>query len=88
MIKKKIIEVEAGISINDLLVEILPKTYFYQLHLVLNIFQLGMVASDVHGKNHHETGSFRNFIISLKIIDENEIVIHQKLKIRIYLITL
>ena len=30
-----------------------------------------MVASDVHGKNHHETGSFRNFIISLKIIDEN-----------------
>ena len=70
--KKKIIEVEAGISINDLLVEILPKNLFLPVTPGSKYISIGgMVASDVHGKNHHETGSFRNFIISLKIIDEN-----------------
>ena len=41
----------------------------------------GMVASDVHGKNHHKYGSFRHQIIELKILNEkNKIIICNKKK--------
>ena len=31
-----------------------------------------MIASDVHGKNHHKVGNFSNFIIALKIINHKK----------------
>ena len=70
-IKKKIIEVESGVKIIDLLKILIPNKLFLPVtpgskHISIG----GMVASDVHGKNHHQNGSFRHHIISLKIIDE------------------
>ena len=70
-LKKKIIEVEAGIKIQDLLKIIIPKNFFLPVTPGSKYISIGgMVASDVHGKNHHRSGSFRNHIIELKIIDE------------------
>ena len=70
-LKKKVIEVEAGISIKALLKIIIPKNLFLPVTPgSKNISIGGMVASDVHGKNHHKKGSFRHHIIELKIIDE------------------
>ena len=71
-IKKKIIDVESGISIKDLLKTIIPKNLFLPITPgSQNISIGGMVASDVHGKNHHKKGSFRHQILELKLIDEN-----------------
>ena len=70
-LKRKIIEVEAGISIEDLLKIIIPKNLFLPVTPGSKYISIGgMVASDVHGKNHHKKGSFRHHIIELKIIDE------------------
>ncbi len=69
--KKKIIEVEAGISVKDLLKFIIPKNLFLPVTPGSKFISIGgMVASDVHGKNHHKKGSFRHHILELKIIDE------------------
>ncbi len=69
--KKKIIEVESGIKIKDLLKIIIPKNLFLPVTPGSKYISIGgMVASDVHGKNHHHLGSFRNHILELKIIDE------------------
>ena len=64
------IEVEAGISIGDLIKVTVKKGWFLPVTPgSKNITIGGMVASDVHGKNHHKVGSFRNFIKELKIIN-------------------
>ena len=71
-IKNKIIEVESGLSIKELLKIIIPKNLFLPVTPgSQNISIGGMVASDVHGKNHHKKGSFRHQILEIKLIDEN-----------------
>ena len=35
-----------------------------------------MIASDVHGKNHHKVGSFSNYIISFKILTDKKKLIN------------
>ena len=40
----------------------------------------GMIATDVHGKNHHVEGSFRNHIVELKIIIKNKVYTCSKRK--------
>ena len=70
-IKNKIVEVESGIKINDLLKILIPKKLFLPVTPGSKFISIGgMVASDVHGKNHHNKGSFRHYIEELKIIDE------------------
>ena len=32
----------------------------------------GMVASDVHGKNHHKDGNFSNFVLGLKLFNNKK----------------
>ncbi len=74
--KNGIIEVESGISIKDLLPQIMKHGWFLPVTPgSKNITVGGMVASDVHGKNHHKVGSFRNFIIQLKIINNSKKII-------------
>ena len=69
--KKKVIEVESGLKIVDLLKILIPKKLFLPVTPGSKYISIGgMVASDVHGKNHHQNGSFRHHIIELKIIDE------------------
>lgn len=69
--KKRIIEVEAGIDIKELLKELIPKKLFLPVTPGSKFISIGgMIASDVHGKNHHKLGSFRHHIIELKIVDE------------------
>ena len=70
-LKKKIIEVESGIKIKDLLKFIVPKKLFLPVTPGSKYISIGgMVAADVHGKNHHICGSFRHHIIELKIVNE------------------
>lgn len=81
-LKKKIIEVESGIKIKDLLKFLIPKKLFLPVTPGSKYVSIGgMVAADVHGKNHHVCGSFRHHILELKIVNEKgEILICSKNK--------
>ncbi len=80
--KKGIIETESGISIKEILHLIIPSGWFLKVTPGSKFISIGgMVASDVHGKNHHKYGSFRHQIIELKILNEkNKIIICNKKK--------
>ena len=74
--KKGIIEVESGISVKNLIKETISKGWFLPVTPgSKNISIGGMVASDVHGKNHHKVGSFRNFITELKMLNYKKKII-------------
>lgn len=68
--KKGIIEVESGIMLSKLLTIIVPKGLF--LHVTpgtKNITIGGAISSNIHGKNHHNYGSFINCVKSFKIVN-------------------
>ena len=67
---QKKVKVGAGVSINSLLKEIIPKGYFIPVSPGTKFVTVGgAIASDVHGKNHHLNGSFGNHVIEIKLID-------------------
>tara|TARA_B100001093_G_C26852981_1_gene1025995 strand:+ start:2920 stop:4245 length:1326 start_codon:yes stop_codon:yes gene_type:complete len=58
-----IIEVEAGVLLSDIIYKYIPKGWFPVVSPGTKFVTIGgMVASDVHGKNHHKDGSFSNCI--------------------------
>ena len=75
--KKGVIEVEAGITINQLLKIIIPSGWFVPVTPGTSYVTVGgCIASDVHGKNHHIDGTFSEFIDSIKIILGNSEIIN------------
>jgi len=67
--EKGILEAESGISIEQILKIIVKDGWFLPVTPGSKKITLGgMIASDVHGKNHHKVGSFSNYILNLKII--------------------
>jgi FAD/FMN-containing dehydrogenase len=59
---------EAGLSLGELNQLMLPRGYFTPVtpgtqHVTLG----GMVAADVHGKNHHVSGSFGEYVEALRV---------------------
>ena len=79
--KKGIIEAESGCDIKKLLNTVLPKNWILPVIPGSKFISLGgMVASDVHGKNHHNEGSFRNHILEIKVINDKGYLICNKIK--------
>ena len=57
---------EAGLSQHELMRQLLPQGWFTPVSPGTQFVTLGgMVASDIHGKNHHVHGTFGNFVRSL-----------------------
>ena len=72
-----VICVQSGISSDELLKILIPKGWFLPVSPGTKFVTLGgMVASDVHGKNHHLEGSFGDHLISLKIKISNSEVMY------------
>ena len=68
--KSGILEVESGVLLEDILKTFLPKGWFPYVTPGSKFVTIGgLIAADVHGKNHHKDGSFRNFVEWLEIID-------------------
>jgi L-gulonolactone oxidase len=66
---KGVVQAEAGLALGDLLRQIVPKGWFTittpgTRHVTLG----GLVANDVHGKNHHHAGSFGRSVRSLGLL--------------------
>lgn len=61
---------EAGVLLCDLIDTFLPRGWFPPVTPGTKFVTLGgMVAADVHGKNHHKDGSFGNFVAWLDLLD-------------------
>ncbi len=63
-----ILTAEAGITLDAILDFTLPKGFFLPvtpgtMHVTLG----GALASNVHGKNHHHTGSIENFVMEIMV---------------------
>lgn len=70
-----VLKAETGTSIIKILNVIIKHGWFLPVTPgTKNVTIGGMVASDVHGKNHHIEGSFGNHLISLEIAINGEII--------------
>ena len=65
-----ILVVESGILLNDIINTFLPRGWFPYVTPGSKFVTIGgLIAADVHGKNHHKEGSFRNFVEWFEIIN-------------------
>ncbi len=63
-----VLRAEAGASLLDLNRLLLPRGWFTPVTPGTQFVTLGgMVAADVHGKNHHQAGSFGEHLVALKV---------------------
>jgi len=70
------ITVEAGVILAELIYKYLPEGYFpFVTPGTKYVTVGGMIASNVHGKNHHIEGSLSNYIIWIDIITDNGSII-------------
>ena len=68
--EKGIVTAGAGVSIDYLLKIIVPQGFFIPVSPGTRFVTIGgAIASDVHGKNHHISGSFGNHIYEISLID-------------------
>jgi len=71
-----ILEAESGASIEQILEIIVKEGWFLPVTPGSKQITLGgMIASNVHGKNHHKVGNFSNFILGLKVVNHKKKII-------------
>lgn len=70
-----LITAESGVLLKDLIEFVLPKGWFLFVTPGSKFVTLGgMIAADVHGKNHHKDGNFSNYVEWIDILNsEGEI---------------
>ena len=63
---------ESGVFLSDIVKVFLPQGWFPAVTPGSKFVTLGgMIAADVHGKNHHKEGSFGKFVEWIELIDKN-----------------
>ena len=70
------ITAEAGVLLSDLIIKYLPKGFFPYVTPGTKYVTLGgMIASDIHGKNHHVEGSISNYVSWIDVIQADGSII-------------
>ncbi len=65
-----ILEVESGTLLEEIINTFLPKGWFPYVTPGSKFVTIGgLIAADVHGKNHHKEGSFRNYVEWFELIN-------------------
>ena len=63
---------ESGVILSEVIENYLPEGWFPFVTPGSKFVTIGgMIAADVHGKNHHINGSFKNYVDWIEIIDAN-----------------
>ena len=64
-----VLECEAGASLDEILQYFLPRGFFLPVTPGTRFVTVGgAIAADVHGKNHHQDGTFGNFVLDFKLL--------------------
>jgi len=64
-----LITCEAGVTLSEILKVIVPKGWFIPVSTGTAFVTMGgAIASDVHGKNHHNSGTFSQHILSIELM--------------------
>ena len=64
-----VLKCEAGITLDEVLKFAVPKGWFLPVTPGTKFVTVGgAVANDVHGKNHHCSGAFGNFVVSFELL--------------------
>lgn len=71
-----VLEAEAGVLAGDIIAGFLPRGWFLPVTPGTKYVTLGgMIAADVHGKNHHKDGSFGHFVDWIDLLGpEGEVI--------------
>ncbi len=70
--KEGLVIAQAGILLKDIIETFLPKGWFPPVTPGTKYVTLGgMVAADVHGKNHYKSGTFSKYVDWIEIIDHH-----------------
>jgi decaprenylphospho-beta-D-ribofuranose 2-oxidase len=68
-VKTGILSCEAGVTFNEILKIVVPKGWFLPVTPGTSFVSVGgAIASDVHGKNHHQVGTFSQFVTSITML--------------------
>jgi FAD/FMN-containing dehydrogenase len=60
---------ESGVTLEDIINVFVPRGWFLPVTPGTKFVSVGgAIASDVHGKNHHQTGSFSQFVKEFKLV--------------------
>ena len=63
-----VLECEAGVSLAEILRYFLPRGFFLPVTPGTKFVTIGgAIAADVHGKNHHQDGTFGSFVLDFKL---------------------
>jgi len=64
-----ILTAESGVTLKDIIDLCLPKGFFLAVTPGTKLITLGgAIANDVHGKNHHKSGTFSSHLISFELL--------------------
>ena len=67
--RQGVVTCESGVTLADLIDVFLPKGWFLQVTPGTKLITVGgAIASDVHGKNHHQQGCFSTSVISMRLM--------------------
>jgi FAD/FMN-containing dehydrogenase len=67
-----ILRAEAGLQFKDIINFTLPKGWFLPVTPGTKLVSLaGAIANDIHGKNHHDAGTFGRHVIQMEIVKSN-----------------
>ena len=67
---KGLLVCESGVILSDILKIFIPRGWFpYVTPGTKYVTIGGMIAADIHGKNHHQDGSFGNFVEWIDVLD-------------------
>lgn len=67
--------VEAGVLLAEVIAAFLPRGWFPAVTPGTKFVTIGgMIAADVHGKNHHKDGSFRECVDWIEVMDESGVI--------------
>ena len=70
--KKGVIHCSANLTIENILNQTLSKGWFLRVTPGSKFISVGgLIASDVHGKNHHKDGTFCNHLLEIEILLNN-----------------
>ncbi|MEY8801676.1 FAD-binding protein [Leisingera sp. XS_AS12] len=70
-----LLEAESGVLLGDIIAAVLPRGWFPLVVPGTKFVTLGgAIAADVHGKNHHRDGSFRNCLVWIDVLGADGVV--------------